>query len=313
MQIFHDFGSVPAQFHNGAVSIGKFDGVHHGHEQIINHLKKFADKLSLPSIVVTFCPHPVTILQPAIGVKPIHTLDRKIEIIGKFDVDAMIVIDTNKMFLQQSAETFFFDTLCGLLHARVIVCGRNFTFGCNRTGTAESIKSYGKSTGLEVDIVEPVQIDGNAISSSLIRKLIQEGRIDEANKFLGMPYRLSGVVGRGDARGVTLGFPTANLEQIETIMPKQGVYATIANVDGKRYLSTTNIGACPTFDQHTPRVEIFLHDFNDNIYDKKLHIDIISAIRDVKKFDSVEQLIVQIKKDIDESNKINSAFLLNKN
>jgi riboflavin kinase/FMN adenylyltransferase len=264
----------------------------------------FADKFSVPSVVVTFCPHPVAILQPELGVKPIHTLDRKIEMLSNFNVDAIIVIDTNKMFLQQSAETFFFGTLCELLHARVIVCGKNFTFGRDRAGTAESMRHYGNITGTEVDIVEPVQIDSIAISSSLIRKLIQEGQINEVNKFLGVPYRLSGTVSNGDARGRDLGFPTANLEQIETIIPKYGVYATLATVDGKVYASTTNIGTSPTFNQNTPKVEVFLHDFNNNLYGKKIHIDILTAIRNIKQFNSKEELINQMKKDIIQSNKI---------
>ncbi|MDR1484789.1 MAG: bifunctional riboflavin kinase/FAD synthetase [Planctomycetaceae bacterium] len=310
MQIFHDFESVPATLNNGVISIGKFDGVHCGHALIINHLKNFADKLSVPSVVVTFCPHPVTVLQPERCIRPIHTLDRKIELISKFEVDAMVVIHTDKQFLQQSAETFFFDTLCGRLRSRVVVCGKNFTFGHDRAGTAESMKRLGKETGTEVDVVEPVQVDGVAVSSSLIRKLIQEGRIDEVNKCLALPYRLSGVVSSGDARGRELGFPTANLDQIETIIPKHGVYASIATVDGQQFASTTSIGTSPTFNQNTPRVEVFLHNFNDDLYGKNLHIDVLSAIREIKQFNSKEELINQIKKDITQSNKINANIQL---
>ncbi|MDR2642552.1 MAG: bifunctional riboflavin kinase/FAD synthetase [Planctomycetaceae bacterium] len=304
MQIFHDFESVPATFHNGAISIGKFDGVHCGHALIINHLKNYADKLSVPSVVVTFCPHPITILRPELDVRPIHTLERKIELIGKFNVDAIILIHTDKKFLQQSAETFFFGTLCERLRACVIVCGKNFTFGRDRTGNAESMKNYVNSTVAEIDIVEPVQIDGAIASSSLIRKLIQEGRIKEANTFLGLPYRLSGIVVQGDARGRTLGFPTANLERVETLIPKHGVYAAIATIEGRQFASTTSIGTSPTFCQTTPRIEVFIHNFNKDIYGQELHIDIIDVIREIKHFNSKDELINQMKQDIIQSNKI---------
>ncbi|MDR1477961.1 MAG: bifunctional riboflavin kinase/FAD synthetase [Planctomycetaceae bacterium] len=310
IDIFHNFESVPEKFHNGAVSVGKFDGVHLGHSLIFNRLKNFAARLSVPSVVVTFCPHPIAILRPDFGIRPIQTLARKIELIKKFDVDAVIVVHPDKQFLQQSAETFFFDILCGQLRAKVVVCGRNFTFGHDRVGTAESIKQYGNDTKneIEIDIVEHVQIDGKVASSTLIRQLIQEGQIEEANKFLGLPYRLSGVVSAGDSRGRLLGFPTANLEQIETIIPQHGVYAAIANFDGKNFASTVSIGTNPTFNQNTTRTEVFLHDFNGDIYGKELHVDFLANIRKITKFNSKEELVNQIQRDITQSNKIIAEY-----
>ncbi|MDR2169712.1 MAG: bifunctional riboflavin kinase/FAD synthetase [Planctomycetaceae bacterium] len=310
MQIFNDFQSVPLAYHNCAVSIGKFDGVHCGHVRIINRLKRHADKLSVPSIIVTFCPHPAAVLRSDSGICPIQTLERKIEIIRQFNIDAIIIINPSKQFLQQSAESFFFGVLCDQLHARVIVCGENFTFGHDRTGTPESIKRYGQSAGTEIDIVDSVQIDGATVSSSIIRKLLKEGQINEANKFLGSPYQITGVVATGDARGRTLGFPTANLEQIETIIPKHGIYATITTINEKQFASTTNIGTSPTFNQNSPRVEIFIHNFEGNLYGKKLNVDLIQKIREIKKFNSKEELIIQMKNDIKQSEKICKEHIL---
>jgi riboflavin kinase/FMN adenylyltransferase len=324
MQIFHDFESVPPTFYNGAISIGKFDGVHRGHALIFKHLKSHADKLSAPSLVVTFCPHPSAILysdsisdsdsvsKPNSDLsrfRPIQTLLRKIEIIENFNVDAIIVIKPDKQFLLQTAETFFFNTLNKQLRARAIVCGQNFTFGRDRAGTADSIKNYCNSSGIEIDIVESVQINGSTISSSFIRKLIKEGQIGEANKCLGMPYRINGIVITGNARGRTLGFPTANIENIETIIPKYGIYSTIANLNGRKFISTTSIGTSPTFNQMIPRIEVFIHDFNENVYGKELHIDIIELIREIKQFNSKDELINQMKEDTKQSEKIAKEFL----
>ncbi|MDR2762844.1 MAG: bifunctional riboflavin kinase/FAD synthetase [Planctomycetaceae bacterium] len=311
MQIFQDFESVPPAFHNGAISIGKFDGVHRGHTLIFQHLKNYADKLSAPSIVVTFCPHPSAILHSnSPHSLPIQTLARKIDIIENFNVDAIIVIKPDKQFLLQSAETFFFNTLNKQLHARIIVCGKNFTFGRDRTGTPESIKNYCKNSEIEIKIVEPVQINGITISSSLVRKLIKDGHINEANNFLGMPYHLNGIIVKGNARGRLLGFPTANIENIETIIPKYGVYSTIATLNKQKFIATTNIGISPTFNQTNPRIETFIHDFNNNIYGKELHLDVLELIREIKQFNSKDELITQMKNDIIQSEIIAKKFLI---
>ncbi|MDR1923302.1 MAG: riboflavin biosynthesis protein RibF [Planctomycetaceae bacterium] len=308
MRVFNDFESVPDEFCGGAVSVGKFDGMHLGHVLIVHRLKRHACRLSVPSVVVTFSPHPVAVLRPELNVKPICTLSRKIELIGGFNVDALVVVHTDKEFLRQSAETFFFGTLRERLRACVIVSGTNFTFGRDRVGTAESIRHYGNWSGTDIDIVEPIQIGSALVSSSGIRKLIQEGKIGEVNELMPLPYRLTGTVVSGDARGRLLGFPTANLEQIETIIPKQGVYATIATINDKKYNSTTSIGISPTFDQLTPRVEVFLHEFEGNLYGKILHIDLLAYLRDVKKFDSKESLINQMQQDIKQSNEIAAKY-----
>ncbi|MDR2344554.1 MAG: riboflavin biosynthesis protein RibF [Planctomycetaceae bacterium] len=310
MQIFHDFESVPAAFYNGAVSIGKFDGVHCGHALIFRHLKSHADKLSAPSIVVTFWPHPIAILRAdSQNIRPIQTLSRKIELIKNFNVDAIIIIEPDKKFLLQSAETFFFNTIIGQLRSQIIVCGKNFTFGHARTGTVESMIHYGKSTKTNIDIVNSVQINGMTISSSFIRKLLQEGKVSEADKFLGLPYRMSGIVVKGDARGRLLGFPTANIERIETIIPQHGVYATIATVEGKQFVSTTSIGTSPTFNQHIQRVEVFIHNFDGDLYGKELNIDLISEIRNIEQFSSKDELINQMKKDIKQSEIFSTKYL----
>ncbi|MDR1963400.1 MAG: riboflavin biosynthesis protein RibF [Planctomycetaceae bacterium] len=304
MQIITDLAFFPETLRGGAVSIGKFDGMHLGHSQILQRLKSHAEDRHLPAIVLTFDPLPASILNPNNHFQPICTLERKIELISRFDIEALLLLQTDAALLCQSAETFFFKTLRERLDVSVIVEGRNFCFGHDRQGTADSIRQYGLQTGIEIDIVEPIRLNGQLISSSGIRKLLCEGNVEQASEWMLQPYRLTGTVIQGDQRGRTLGFPTANLGETETIIPKPGIYATRTIFDGKTFASTTHIGTNPTFRQSIPKIEVFIHDFCGNLYGQKISIDFLAALREIIRFETPEELIRQMNLDIQKSREI---------
>ncbi|MDR2757020.1 MAG: riboflavin biosynthesis protein RibF [Planctomycetaceae bacterium] len=304
MQIITDIHCFPERFRGGVVSLGKFDGMHLGHSRIIQSLKNHADQLHIPAIILTFDPLPAAVLRPDWNSQPICTLKRKIELFHRFHLDALVILQTNQELLRQSAETFFFETLREKLGVTVIVEGHNFCFGHNCLGTSELIQQYGQQTGIKIDIVEPVRQGNHLISSSGIRKLLQEGFVERAAEWMPQPYRLTGTVIRGDQRGRTLGFPTANLGETETIIPKSGIYATIAAFDGQSRTSTTHIGTNPTFQQSIPKIEVFIHDFSGDIYGKTMDIDFLATLREVVRFESAEQLVHQMNLDIRQSREI---------
>ena len=304
MQIITESTALPETLQGGAMSIGKFDGMHLGHSLIVQRLKSYAQQRQIPAILVTFDPPPAALLQPGASPPPICTLERKIELIRNLHVDAVVVIPTTRELLQQSAETFFHETIQGLFHAKVVVAGRNFSFGRDRIGNPEVIRFYGQWTGIEVDIVEPLQMGDDRVSSSSIRRLIQVGQMERVNELLPSPYRLTGTVIVGERRGRTLGFPTANLGNIQTILPKQGVYATATWIAGKRYGSTTHIGSNPTFDVATPKIEVFVHDFDGDLYGQQIAVDFLALLREPIRFDSAEALVRQMHEDVLRSRRI---------
>jgi riboflavin kinase/FMN adenylyltransferase len=304
MQIITNLSAFPESLRGGAISIGKFDGMHLGHSLIVHRLKSYAHQRQIPAILVTFDPLPVALLQSDANLKPICTLERKIELIRNVHVDAVVIIPTTHELLQQSAETFFYETIQNQFHARVVVAGSNFSFGRDRIGTPDVIRLYGQWTGIEVDIVEPLQIGVERVSSSGIRRLIQAGQIERVNELMPQPYRMEGTVIAGEQRGRTLGFPTANLAEVQTILPKQGVYATEAWIEGKQYGSTTHIGTNPTFDVSLPKIEVFIHDFEDNIYGKQMGVDFLTFLREPVRFDSIEALVRQMQEDVLRSRRI---------
>ena len=304
MQKITELAALPETLQGGAVSIGKFDGMHLGHSLIVQRLKSHAHQRQVPAILVTFDPPPAVLLQPDTDPKTICTLERKIELIRNFHVDAVVVIPTTRELLQQSAETFFYETIQKQFGAKVVVAGKNFSFGRDRIGNPDVIRLYGQWTGIEVDIVDPLQIGEERVSSSGIRHLIQCGQMERVNELMPLPYRMTGTVITGEQRGRTLGFPTANLGEVQTILPKQGIYATATWAEGKRYGSTTHIGTNPTFDVSLPKIEVFIHDFAGDLYGKQIAVDFLAFLREPVRFDSAEALVLQMHEDVLRSRRI---------
>jgi len=288
---------LPEQLRGGVVSLGKFDGIHLGHAAILRRMKEYAERFGVPSLVLTFDPPPTALLS-ANATVPLCTLERKLELIRDFGIDAAVVVSTTSDFLRQSAEDFFFQTLVKRLQAKVIVEGENFSFGHARSGNAEAMRRMGQQAGIAVELVESVRLGKLIISSSEIRRQLLSGNICDVNAMLSKPYRLSGTVVHGEHRGRTLGFPTANLGGVQTIVPKAGIYATRAWVDGTEYLAATHIGTNPTFDETVPKIEVFLLDFDGDLYEKTLHVDFLDYLREIVRFGNVDELLRHIKRDV---------------
>jgi riboflavin kinase / FMN adenylyltransferase len=298
VKIIRNFDDFSDDLRGGAVTIGNFDGVHRGHARLIKRLRKLADEMGGPAVVFTFDPHPAWILRPDAAPQPLVWNERKAEILAELGADAVLIYPADRAFLELDARQFFERIVRGKLGARAMVEGPNFFFGHNRTGTLEVLRRFCAASGMRLEVAEPVDVNGQAVSSSRIRALIIEGRMAEARQMLGRPYRIRGVVVRGAGRGAKLGYPTANITQIDTLLPPDGIYAGRAWIDQSGYTAAISLGTNPTFDETALKVEIFLLDFQGDLYDRPLQIDFFTLLRETKRFDSVEALIKQMALDV---------------
>ena len=225
MPIIRDFSELPESARGGAVAIGNFDGVHLGHLRIIERLLQRAQAVSGPAIVFTFDPHPVRILRPEECPAPLTWTERKAQLLAKHGVYKIVAYPTDEALLQLSAQEFFDKIVLEELDARAVVEGPNFYFGHNREGNVEVLGQLTAAAGISLDIVPPFEIDGTLVSSSLVRQLVSVGEVARAAQMLSAPYRIRGMVTHGAGRGAKLGYPTANLEAVDTLLPAMGVYA----------------------------------------------------------------------------------------
>jgi riboflavin kinase/FMN adenylyltransferase len=295
---------LPASARGGAVAIGNFDGVHLGHRRIVERLLQRSRDVGGPAIVFTFDPHPVRILRPSECPPPLTWTERKAHLLKELGVDWIVAYPTDEKLLSLSAQQFFDRIVVDALAAKAMVEGPNFYFGHNREGTIDVLKRLTVAAGMTLDVIEPLTLDGQLVSSSLIRQLIASGDVAAAARMLTHPYRIRGMVTHGAGRGAQLGFPTANLEAIDTLLPGQAVYACRAWMGGQSFAAAANIGSNPTFGEHGHKVEIHLIDREIDLYGEPLEVEFLAKLRDVKTFASKEQLVTQLKDDIDEARKI---------
>ncbi len=307
--IQEELSSLFENYRGGAVSIGNFDGVHIGHARLIERLHAHAEQIHGPAIVFTFDPHPAVLLNPDNPPRPLTWKNRKALLLGQLGVDVVLFFPTDTNFLEIPARDFFQEILVEQLQVKALVEGANFSFGKNREGNSENLKNWCAEAGVELEIVPSVIKEGCVVSSSLIRKLISEGNVDLANQMITQPYRIRGMVVHGDARGRTLGFPTANLEAIDTILPGDGAYAARVELSAidpgnpnggkikKSYRAAVHIGPNATFNGHVKKVEVNIIDFSGDIYGKTLKVDFFSKIRNIVKFPDKKQLIDQLFRD----------------
>jgi riboflavin kinase / FMN adenylyltransferase len=298
VKLIRDLNALPVELRSGAVAIGNFDGVHRGHAQIIERLRAQAAAVGGPSVVFTFDPHPVRLLRPEAAPPPLTWTDRKAELLAKLGVEAVIAYPTDEQLLNLSADDFFRQIVVDRLGARAIVEGPNFYFGRGRSGTIELLKELAKAAGCRLEIVEPVMIGDEPVSSSRVRRLIAEGKIDQARELLTAPYRIRGMVVHGAGRGVKLGFPTANLDAIDTLLPGPGVYGAAARLGGDVLPAAVNVGTNPTFGEQALKVEVHVLGWREPLYGQVLEVDFLARLRDVQRFDSVDQLKGQLSHDI---------------
>ena len=288
----------PATFACGAVAIGNFDGVHRGHARLIERLKQKAAEVGGPVTVFTFDPHPVVLLRPQAAPPPLTWSERKAELLAGFGVDAVIIYPTDLALLELSPRDFFERVVVGALRAKAMVEGPNFRFGRDRGGDIHLLRDFCAQAGVTLDIVEPAADADGVISSSRVRERIREGDVDAARDMLTQPYRVRGMVVHGGRRGGSLGFPTANLEAVDTLIPGWGVYAGRAFVDGQSWPAAVNIGPNPTFGEHSFKFEVHLIGFAGVLYGQPLEVDFLSRLRDIQPFGSKDELIHQLQADI---------------
>lgn len=300
MEILRTINEIPEHLRGGALAIGKFDGMHRGHTRIVSRLREHAQKLGIPTVAMTFDPLPIQVLRPELDIRPLSTLERKTELLAGLGIDALIVCPTDLPFLRRTAEDFFRNVICKTLEMRVVVEGRNFNFGHNRQGTPEQLRTWCRETDIVFEAVDTISHDGRPVSSSHIRALLFEGDVSSAAELLSRPYRLTGTVVVGERRGRTLGFPTANLGDVETVVPKTGLYAATVRLDERDYAAAVNIGDNPTFGRTPFKIEVFLIDFQGDLYGQTLHVDFVQRQRDVIKFATVDELIARMHRDIDD-------------
>jgi len=281
-------------------TIGSFDGVHLGHQSIIHTLVKESRQAGKPSIVVTFFPHPIKVLRDAGGPYYLTTPEEKNQILYNLGVDSVLTLHFNRSLSLQSSDSFI-----RVLHDHIpfscLLIGYDFRLGANRDGDIHTLSALGKELGYCVRTVEPFLKTDQPVSSSRIRELIQSGEIRSANSLLGRPYSAGGRIIHGDARGRQLGMRTANLDiWSEKLLPGKGVYAAFAEVDNQRYQAVVNIGSRPTFFEipALQTVEAHLLDFDREIYGQQMQLKFIQHIRPEKKFSNSDELMVQIKQDI---------------
>jgi riboflavin kinase / FMN adenylyltransferase len=307
MRILHSLHDFPSELRGAAVAIGNFDGVHRGHVRLVERLLAMARQIAGPAIVFTFDPHPVSILRPDAAPLPLIWTERKIEILGELGVDAVVAFPTTREFLELDARQFFEHIVLETLGAKALVEGPNFFFGHNRSGNVEILGQFCGAVGIPFEVTPPFEIGGKPVSSSRVRKLLLEGRAAEAAEMLGRPYRVRGKVVRGAGRGSKLGFPTANIEQIDTLLPPDGIYAGrtwLDDLENASYPTAISLGTNPTFNEQAMKVEAYLLDFRGDLYERPLQIDFITRLRDTVKFHSAEELVAQMKRDVEETRKL---------
>src|ERR671921_2657854 len=297
MRLFH--GTDNAEIQRPTVlTLGVFDGLHLGHQLIMQTVVERARTVGAVPTVKTFDPHPRAVLLPESAPPLLQTFDQKVEAFGVLGVEQTIVIRFTREFASVRAEEFLRDVVYERLQAREAYLGRGFAFGRGREGDIELLRRVSRELGFFADEVPEVRLRGRRISSSRIRGLLADGRVNLARRMLGRPYGVEGVIVRGQQRGRTLGFPTANLRPANRVIPRAGVYVTATLIEGAWRRSVTNVGVRPTFEKEAePSVETFVMDWGGDLYGDVVRVRFLRRLRDERRFASVEELKRQIGRD----------------
>ncbi len=283
------------------VTIGTFDGVHIGHQKIVKRLINAGKLEGLHSVILTFFPHPRMVLQKDSSIKLINTIDERYAILDALGLDYLLIKKFTKAFSRLSAEDFVKQILVDKLHAKKVIIGYDHRFGRNRNANIEDLKRFGQVYGFEVEEISAQDINDVAVSSTKIRKALHEGNITKANMFLGYAFMITGTVIEGKGLGRQLGFSTANIKVKEDykLIPKYGAYIVSTVINNEKIFGMLNIGVNPTVDGNTESIEAHFFNFNKDIYNKTIQIDLHERIRDEQKFESVSALKSQLAKDKD--------------
>ena len=299
MQILYGIRQIKTPISKCIIGIGVFDGVHRGHQRLMKRIVQRAQKFNVKSVIMTFHPHPVHVLHPEIDLPLIVSLDYRLQLIAEQGVDICIVVSFTKKFSLQDPEQFIQKYLLRRVAAQEVVIGEDFRFGRNRSGTFADFEEAGRKYGLRVAAISVGNHGKKTVSSSVIRELISAGDLKKAARLLKRPVSTMGVVVQGDSRGKKLGFPTANIQLSDEVLPSLGVYLVCVRFDGKVFPGVANLGRRPSFKSGKEVVlEVHLLDFRGRLYGKKVILQYLKKVRDEKYFPSVASFKKQIQKDV---------------
>lgn len=308
MEIITDLGKISTPFKNAVVTIGNFDGIHIGHQALFRQVIEKARDIGGTSVVMTFEPHPIRVLNCNKHFPLITLYEQKVELIGAAEIDTLVCVPFTREFAAIPARTFVKDILCDLIGMTSVVVGEDYSFGKKREGDISLLKEMGRTHGFEVIVSGWIEVGARRISSTEIRNLVRDGQLEEARELLGRHYQVRGTVVRGrDRGGRLLGYPTANLKLSDELCPKGGVYAVTVEYQGTTYDGAANIGYSPTFDNGEFSVEVHILDFHEDIYDRPIRVNFIQRLRGERKFAGPEALAAQIKLDIETARKLLSS------
>ena len=299
MQVIHyPDDQRPARWHQPVLALGNFDGMHRGHLKIIERVRRGAEERGATAVAMTFDPHPSKIVRPDKTPPLLMTHPQKLDALARAGMHGVAIVRFTPALAQWDPERFVRTVLVEWLHVAEVWVGANFLFGHDRAGNFSTLRSLGARYGFRAEKIDPVRYKDFVVSSTRVRRLITEGRMDEAGALLGHYYTIGGTVVQGQHRGKGLGFPTANVCADNELIPPSGVYATTASVDGAAFPSVTNIGTRPTFEEGQEIViESHVLDFDKDLYGAKLKLGFVQRLRDEKKFDGVDALKAQIDAD----------------
>jgi riboflavin kinase/FMN adenylyltransferase len=290
----------PDGVRGGVVAVGNFDGAHRGHAALIAAARELAGK-DRPVVAATFDPHPLVLLAPERFQPPLTTVAERARLLHNLGADHVVVLQTTPELLNLAPEEFFTRIVRGSLAARGMAEGFNFHFGRGRAGSNDTLRDLCQDAGIEFREVPPFAVDGRPVSSSRVRAALTAGAIRAASDLLGRPYRVSGIVAAGARRGRTIGFPTANLDRLEMLLPADGVYAVAVTVPAGRFAGAAHIGPNVTFGENTRRLEVYLLDFTGDLYGQMLAVDFLARLRGTRQFPGVDSLVEQMKRDVAEA------------
>jgi riboflavin kinase/FMN adenylyltransferase len=302
MKVFKRLEDFPGNFPKPVATIGNFDGVHLGHQHLIRDLVERAEKIGGTPTVITFHPHPLQVLAPDNAPRQMQTLEQKLATIELYGIRLVIVIPFDRDFAQIRAHDFAVKILWGLLHLHEVYVGPNFAFGHRREGSFNLLKEIGEEKGFLVGKIHQVQFRGSRVSSTAVRQALVSGQVALARRLLGRPFSLEGPVVHGERIGEEIQFPTANVQAVNELAPRKGVYITRIALDDRRYPAVTNIGTRPTVtgtdEEAETSIETHILDFRENLYGRKLTVEFLARLRDEHRFPNLEALAGQIRRDV---------------
>lgn len=309
LEIYEGHRALERPLEAPAVALGNFDGVHLGHHRLLSRARAAADRSGGEVVVFTFEPHPAKVLAPKLAPRLITTRARKLELLREHGVGACVLEPFDRELSQMEPDRFVEEILVRALNARHVVVGYDFTYGHQRRGDTTSLRAAGREHGFEVEVIDPVTIDGLVASSTKVRNFVTEGNMAGARLLLGRDFEVDGAVVRGAGRGREIGIPTANLAPETELVPPSGIYAVRARVlgeEGARELGgAASIGTNPTFvDSGELTLEVHLFDYDEDLYDRRLRVAFVERLRGERRYQSAEALVEQIHRDIEQAKAI---------